>query len=52
MCKHWGYHNTPGRDDWQDTQSGAYGTGGHAAAAVSAVGGGEDLDDYFIPLID
>ena len=42
VCNHWDYYNYPGHDAWQDTQGGDSGTGGHADAAVAAVGGGED----------
>ena len=51
VCKRWDYHHVPGHDTWQDNQGGNSGTGGHTAAAVDAVGGGEDLYDDFIPFI-
>ena len=51
MCKRWDYHNAPDHDVLQDTQGGASGTGGNAAAAMATVGGGEDFDDEFIPFI-
>ena len=38
--KQWDYHHAPGYNDWQATQVGASGTGGHAAATVDDVGGG------------
>ena len=51
VCQNWDSHHTPGNNACLDTQGGASGTGGHATAAVSAVGGGEDSYYEFIPFI-
>ena len=51
VCKRCYYHHAPGHNTCQDNQGGAYGTGGHAADAVTAVRDGEYSDDDFIPFI-
>ena len=42
VWKQWDYNNSPGHDTSHATQGGAFGTGGHAAASVVAVGDEKD----------